>query len=154
MTANTRKRYKAAVLRFFIYLVDWGIRTPESVEELDLELAEFVNHLWQDDLPEQHAMDALSGFSRLLPHCRGKLPIARSYFANWRKTLVRVRALPLTKLMVMGLAGLAYAAGRPDLAAVFLIGFKGLLRSNEMGWLRSSMVVPYPDKTSLWSSSR
>ena len=90
------------MLRFFVYLISWGIRTPRNVEELDLELAEFVNHLWQDDLPEQHAMDALSGFARLLPHCRGKLPIARSYFANWRKTLVRVRALPLIQLMVTG----------------------------------------------------
>ena len=146
MTANTRKRYKAAIMRFFVYLIRWGIRTPRNVEELDLELSEFINHLWQDDLPEQHAMDALSGFGRLLPHCRGKLPIARSYFANWRKTLVRVRALPLTHLMVTGLAGLAYSAGRPDLAAVFLTGFRGLLRSDEMVSLKFSMVLPFPEK--------
>ena len=94
-----------------------------------MELSEFINHFEQDDLPEQHAMDALSALGCLLPQCRGKLPMARSYFAVWKKTLVRVGALPLTLLMVTGLVGLAYGGGKPDLAAVFPTGFRGLLCS-------------------------
>ena len=40
--------------------------------------------------------------------------------------------MPLTGLMVRGLAGVAYMLGCPDLAAILLVGFRGLLRSMEM----------------------
>ena len=55
-------------LRLFVCLTSWGIRTSGNVEKLGLELSEFINHFWQDDLPEQHAMDALPAF---LPGFRG-----------------------------------------------------------------------------------
>ena len=70
MTLNTNNRHKAAILRKFGYRINWSTRTPTTIAELDLLLDEMVNHSWQDDLPEQHAMDGLSGFARLLPHCR------------------------------------------------------------------------------------
>ena len=57
-------------------------------------LSEFIDHFEQDDLPEQHAMDALSALGCLLPQCRGKPLMVKSYFAVWRKTLVQVGALP------------------------------------------------------------
>ena len=80
---------------------------------------------------------------------RGELPISRSYVANWRNTSTRVRGLPLTRLMVTGLVGLAYMVGRPDLAAIFLLGFKGLLRSDEMVGLRFSMTLSSPSESKL-----
>ena len=72
-------------MRLFACLISWGIRTPWNVEKLDRELSEVVNFIWQDDLPEQHAMDALSGLGCLLPHRWGKVPIARSYLATGRR---------------------------------------------------------------------
>ena len=118
-----------------MYINEWGRPAPTAVEELDHELAEFINHLWQDDMPEGAAADALSGFSRLLPHARNKLPISKAYFRNWRETVVtvvRTRALPLSGLMIKGMAGIAYLARRPEIAAILLVGFRGLLRSGEI----------------------
>ena len=106
-------------------LTGWGIRASWNVEKPDLELSEFINHLWQNNLPEQHAMDALPALRCLPPQSQGELPMARSYSATGKKTLVQKGALPLTLLMVTGPVGLAYGAEEPDLAAVFLTGVWG-----------------------------
>ena len=134
-------RYRKAVRRFFHYLSDWGRPWPNTPSQLDFELSEFINHFYQDDAPEGYAADVLSGFRRLFPQSRQALPISQSYFHNWRKTILRTRAIPLTALMVKGLAGVAYARGRPQVVAVLLLGFRALLRSDEMVHIRFDQLM-------------
>jgi len=133
---KTAKRYRATVNAFFMYLSENEKSDPTTVDELDYELSEFINHLYQDDLPEAKACDVVSGCYRLLPQTRRKLPLSKLYMDNWRKSITRVRATPLTSLMVRGLAGLAYMRNRPDLAAALLIGFVALLRTSEIVGLK------------------
>ena len=47
MTPNTRKRHKAAMPLVFVNHIIWGTRTPDSVEELDQVLAEFIKEAEQ-----------------------------------------------------------------------------------------------------------
>ena len=68
--------------------------------------------------------------------------------------MVRVRALPLTQLMVTGLAGLAYMVGRRDLAAVFLAVFMGLLRSDEMVTVKYLLQVQHLATREIWSAAQ
>ena len=144
ITAKTRTRYRNCVRNFFHYLRDMNRVFPSSPEHLDFELAEYINHLWEDDHPEGVAADTLSGLRRLLPACRNKLPTSVFYFQNWRRSVHRVRALPITSVAIKGLAGLCYFRNRPDLAAMLLLGFTALLRTSELLYLRHSNILVFP----------
>ena len=95
----------------------------------------------QDNLPEGWAAEVLSAAQRLLPQTRRNLPLTTFLFRNWRRTVVRVRAMPLSPLAVQGLAGLAISRDRYDIAAVLLLGFVALLRSGKVLNLRFDDII-------------
>ncbi|CAK0858151.1 unnamed protein product [Prorocentrum cordatum] len=104
----------------------------QDAQQLDYEVSEFMNHLWLDDHPEGMATDILSALGRFLPRARNQLPISRFYVTNWRRSVQRVRALPITNLMVCGMAGFALLDQDFGFAAAILAGFAGLLRTSEV----------------------
>ena len=65
---------------------------------------EYLNFLYQDDLPLRCTNDFLNGLQRLYPRCRLRLPTANLYFRNWQKATKRVRALPLAEETVRSMA--------------------------------------------------
>ncbi|CAK0870625.1 unnamed protein product [Prorocentrum cordatum] len=107
-----------------------------DAQQLDYEVSEFMNHLWLDDHPEGMAADVLSALGRFLPRARDQLPISRFYVTNWRRTVQRVRVLPITNIMVCGMAGFALLDQDFGFAAAILAGFAGLLRTSEVVNLR------------------
>ena len=98
---QTMKRYRQAVHRFFLFLVQFELRMPQSVEELDEKGGEFINHLFQDDYPIYYATDFLSGLKRLFPRCRNSMFTSRQYHANWLRTVTRTRATPASPELVI-----------------------------------------------------
>ena len=113
------------------------------MELFDQALAEYIHHLWMDDQPESRAVDTVSGAKRLLPALRRHLTVTQFYIHNWRRTVSRCRALPLSEFLCRALIGLAIAVGRWDLALLYAIGFQGLLRTDEMLSLRFCEVLSY-----------
>ena len=79
--------------------------------------------MYQEGEPISYAGDLLSGVSRWLPGSKAKIPTARLWFKSWGREVVRMRALPIPVKIIKGLAGVALAMGRPDLAALLPLGF-------------------------------
>ena len=133
---GTLHRYRKEVRAFFQYLHDFSIPLPGTLSKLDYELSEYINHLYQDDMPLNYGNDAVSGLKRLFPQCRRHLDLSELYMRNWRRAVHRVRAVPLHFELAQGIAGAAILLEDYTFAAVLLTGYLGLLRSSEMHKLR------------------
>ena len=143
---KTRKRYLVMLQRFLSHLRDLHVRLPQTCSELDARAAAYMEELWQDDRPEGWAADLLSGIKRFVPVARKGLHTTTFLFNNWRRTVRRVRAMPLTPDIVKAMAGVAYLWRRPDLAAVLLCSFAGLLRFDELTHLQRQHFIFSPDR--------
>ena len=111
------------------------------MEEFDRAAADYVEHLWQVDAPESHAVEFLSAVARLVPRARRGLPTTAFYVANWRRTVRRQRAQPLPQEVVQAMAGICFARDLWQLGVALLLGFVGLLRPAELLKLRVQDVV-------------
>jgi integrase len=132
----TEARYKNAVKRFFEWRKSAEFATAGSFAELDNQLSEFVNYLYQDERPTGWAGDCLAGFKRCYPPCRRKLETASAYYKNWLKATKRIQALPLSPAMVQAMASFCMISGQTRLGAGLLLCFVGLLRVGELIKLR------------------
>ena len=132
ITQKTLDSYRKQVRLFFEYLHVHRICMPSSLDELDAEASEYVNHMYQEGEPHGYATTFVSGLKRLYPKCRKRLDIATQFCKHWTKTLRRKRAMPLPANVVVGMAGLAYAFGEPRVGISLLVGFLGLLRTGEL----------------------
>ena len=141
INARTRQRYLCQLRRFFRWVRLFAGHIPSSLPELDRLASEFVNALWQEDDNVAYAGDFLSGLARFVPVARDGVPITRQFLCNWRRTVTRVRALPWSWDFTRAMAGVAWAYGRYDLAALFLVGFRGLLRTEEIVGLRPKSLL-------------
>ena len=132
ISAETNRRYKAAVKRFFEYFELRFIKKPKSIKGLRYAAAEFVNFVYQDDRPLDWAEHFLSGMKRLHPESKPALDTAQLYYNNWRKSVTRVKAFPYTMQMVLGMASTLVNEGLPRLAVVVLLAFVGVFRLGEL----------------------
>ena len=67
---STIRKYNLAIKRFFVWLDSAEKTIPVSLEDLDEAVGEYINHLYQDDLPVGWASDVVCGFKRFYPKCR------------------------------------------------------------------------------------
>ena len=144
ISSRTRQRYERQITVFFNYLTRHSITLPSTYRKLDELLSSYVDHMFLDDEPIGYAGDLISAFSRFLPGCRLLIPVTRLWFRNWQREVVRVRALPIPAKVVKGLAGMALALGRRDLAALIPLGFLCVLRTGELLALRPADITFSP----------
>lgn len=83
----------------------------------------------------------LSGFKRLVPRLRYRLPTAQQYYQNWLRDHVPQRAVPMPWLVAKALSAAAWKTGHYDLAVLLLVGFCFLLRTMEFVMLRREHIV-------------
>ena len=67
---RTRRSYENAAAAFIQYFRALRGRLPNTMVELDEELAEYVNHLYQEGDSVSLAGWTLSGLKRFYPRCR------------------------------------------------------------------------------------
>ena len=120
---KTQRRYNKAVEKFFIFCTFFHGSQPNSGEELNFLLSEFVNHLWQDDEPYQNAVDAVAAVRRYLPTYRSHTSTAQAYLRNWGRTRMVRRALPLPLSALLGIVGHAALYEDWVTAAACYIGY-------------------------------
>ena len=132
LSSLTLRRYRLSVSRFFAWLSSCGIAMPTTHELVDFYLSEYLNFLFNSNKPETWATDAVSGMTRLVPSMRGRLKVSWSYISNWRKTVQRSRALPLSPDVVLAMASLSLLNGKPRFAAAILLSFSCLFRPSEL----------------------
>ena len=66
----TKKRYEAALNRFFDFLRFEGISLPKQKQALDDLVSEYVEHLWSSGEGRALASDTLAGLQNLEPHLK------------------------------------------------------------------------------------
>ena len=144
ITARTRKSYRKAIANFFRHLAANAVAIPNSLEDLDVLLADFINECWLEGEPHGYAGHLLSGFGRFYPPCKHAMPTAWQYFNNWQRQIAPCRAAPLPPQVMTAMASAAVQVDRYDLAAALFIGFVCLLRTNELLMVRKRHCKFYP----------
>ncbi|CAE7227476.1 unnamed protein product [Symbiodinium sp. CCMP2592] len=117
---------------------------PRSMADLDDELAEYINHLYQEGDNVTQAGWTVSGLKRFLPRCRPHLQTAQLFLRNWHRVHLPQRTSPLPWLGAKAMAAAAARIGRFDLALLVLIGFSFFLRTMELLSLRSVHIRLFP----------
>ncbi|CAE7177202.1 unnamed protein product [Symbiodinium necroappetens] len=121
--------YENAVAALFQYLNALRGRLPRTMAELDEELAEYINHLYQEGDAVTLAGWTLSGLKRFFPRCRPHLLTSQLFLRNWQRVHLPQRTSPMTWLGARAMAGAACKVGRPDLALSIFLGFAFFLRT-------------------------
>ena len=129
---KTRIRYERMLSKFIGFVHTMGLRWPEEPAQVDHLAGMFLDHLWADDRPEGWAADFVSALKRYLPIMKRQLYVTSLLFANWRRTVSRKRAWPMTLLVLKAFVGLSLYRHNWDMAATLLVGFAGCLRCAEM----------------------
>ena len=148
ISCRTRKRYEQQLRRFFEHLTRHEIPIPSSFRQLDETLANYIDHMFLEGEPVGYAGDAISAISRFYPNARVRIPVTRLWFRNWQREVVRVRALPIPSAVCQGMAGIALAMGRSDLAALLPLAFLCMLRTSEIVGVSAGDITFSPFGTS------
>ena len=144
----TRLRYERSISNFFYHLSSLDIDLAGSWSDLDKQVANYIDHLFLEGEPVGYAGDLLSGLSRFVPGSRLRMPTARLWFRNWQREIVRKRALPIPCFVVKGMAGMALAFNRRDLAVLLPLGFACMLRTGELLGMQKRDIAFNPKMTS------
>ena len=105
-----------------------SLSTTPKFSELDLQLGNFLNFLFQNEMPLYLGTNCIAGFKKFHPRCKRHLDTACSWLNNWARVTRRVQAMPLHPLLVKGFVAFGILKGDPDFAISVYVGFLGLLR--------------------------
>ena len=147
VSTGMRLRYSQAVLSFLVFLADADLAATRTSQLCDAA-ARWVEYLYADGQRKGLASDGLAGLQYFWPQCQGKLKQAWKLVKVWQRVGPPMRVLPLSPLLVLGMAGMAAALRLPEIAAGLLVCFDGILRSGELYQLRVSDVTFYGSKAS------
>ena len=136
LTENTRERYCSALMTLIPVLLKVTL-----LSQLDAAISDWVQTMWSSGQPQYLVSDALSGLSFYEPWTKRQYPTAWRLFSVWRKLEIPSRAPPFTAELIRSLATYAYRHNDLLFAAVFLLGFYGMLR-NWIWQLRTCWSTP------------
>eukprot|EP00435_Cladocopium_sp_Y103_P016610 s1020_g4.t1 len=106
--------------------------------ELDSQVGEYINHLYQEGEAVTRAGWLLSGLRRFYPRLRRELCLAQQWYNNWTREHVPARATPMPWRVAQSMVGLCRHEGWFHLGVCILIGFAFFLRTQELLTLRVS----------------
>ena len=131
VTVAMSRRYSTAVLAFLNFLYDSSI-VISRFSQFDDAACAWLEFLYADGQRKGLASDGLAGIQHFLPRCIGRLRQSWKLLKVWQKVEPPMRVLPLSPLVLLGMAGLAARLRLQDVAAGLLICFDGMLRSGEL----------------------
>ena len=117
---------------FFVWRKARGLCANPTFAVLDLQLAEYVNHLYQSELPFYLATTCIAGFKKFQPRCKRHIDTACSWLNNWSRVTRKVRAMPLHPDLVKAFVAFGILKKDPEFALAVYVGFLGLLRGGEI----------------------
>ena len=132
ISSRTLGIYRREVSLFFGYLDAEGLPLARSYSKLDQQVANYINHLFQEDESLTKAGWLLSGIKRLYPRVRRELAISQQWYNNWCREHLPRRATPITWPLIQAFSGVCFQLGWPRLASLLLIGFVFFPRTREM----------------------
>ena len=140
VSAVTRGRYVLACEELVAF---WKlhVRGPQHSPSLDLAVAEYIEHLYQEGDTVGMASTTLAALQYFQPDCLGKLKYSWKLTGLWRRIEPPNQVTPFTDLTALALAGAAHDLGHKDLCALILLGFDRFLRSGELFKLRKACIA-------------
>ena len=132
ITRLTVSRYTSAMNSFFRWRRAWGLCAKPEFAELDLQLGEYLNHLYQNDRSLYLGINCIAGFKKLRPRCKKHIDTAVAWLNNWVKVTVKVQAMPLHRNLVKAFVSYGLLKREYDFALSLYVGFLGLLRGCEI----------------------
>ena len=132
MTANMKKRYDAALNRYFDFERLHSFPAPMDYADVDATVASYVEQLWQEGDPRYWAEDTVSGFTKMIPSIKGSFRLSWALITAWQRNEPPRRCTPLTMDILLAMVGRAVTLGWHRLGLLLLLGFHCILRTAEM----------------------
>eukprot|EP00971_Amphidinium_carterae_P328003 6459666-Amphidinium_carterae.1 len=127
----TYQRYQTALESFLQWLATLGVPLAVSFRGFDLQMAEFIEHLWASGATRSVAGYVISGAQFFL-RAKRVFPVSWALWATWGKLEVPRRAPPLPAYAWGAWLEFCFWRSEFSFAAVLLLGFVGLLRTAEL----------------------
>ena len=147
IAGRTIHLYKREVSFFLDHLVACGFGMPQTFFELESQLAECINVLYQEGESISKPGWVLSGLKRLYPRSRKELQTEQQWYTNWTREHTPQRATPITWNIVQAFIGLCVQEHWYSLGLTLLLSFVFFLRIGEIMTLSCSDITL--DHTSL-----
>ena len=132
ITRLTVTRYLSAMNSFYTWRRTNGLESEPKFSELDLQLGNYLNYLFQNEMPLYLGVNCIAGFKKFYPRCKRHLDTASSWLNNWSRITRRVQAMPLHPSLVKSFMTYGILKGDPEFAISVYVGFLGLLRGGEI----------------------
>ena len=145
VSAVTRERYVLAC-EDLVSFWKLHVRGPQRCPSLDLAVAEYIEHLYQEGDTVGMASTTLAALQYFQPDSIGKLKYSWKLTGLWRRIEPPNQVTPFTDLTALAIAGAAHNLGYNDLCALVLLGFDRFLRSGELFKLRKACLAFGLDK--------
>ena len=117
---------------FFVWRRSNGLNANPNLRELDLQLGDYLNHLYLRDMPLYLGTNCIAGFKKFHPRCKPQLNTASSWLNNWTRSIRRTQAMPLHPDLVKAFVAFGILKQDPDFAISLYVGFLALLRGSEI----------------------
>ena len=143
---GTKKRYEAALSKFFAFLKYEHLSLPRARSAMDDLVSDYIEHLWASGEGRALASDTLAGLQHEDAKLKGNLPLSWRLLKVWNQNELPNRAPPLPESVVHALAGWALMHDDFDFALSVLLGFYGMLRTGELVDLLPHQVHAPSDK--------
>ena len=127
ISKHTQSRYYLAVSKLCK-----TVSAVESMEDMDEQIADWIEVQFHKGVPLNLIGDALSGLHYFLPSTRKRLPVSWKLFGVWRKMEVPSRAPPLPSDLCWAMMSRAAQRGHLSMAALLGLGFDCFLRTGEL----------------------
>ena len=142
ITRQTVRKYTSAMNSFFKWRKAKGLCAQPDLIELDLQLGNYLNYLYQNDLPLYLGTNCIAGFKKFHPRCKRQLETASTWLNNWSRVAAKVQAMPLHPVLVKAFVAYGILRKEPDFALSIYVGFLALLRGCEIFNFRMCDVQP------------
>ena len=137
----TLQRYSYAFNFFWQFMINTMGCSPESYEQFDRSVAEYIEYLWEDGATKGLAQLTVSAVAYFLPACRRSLSYSWRMISAWQRCELPTRATPFTVRMLGAVCGVFWAWGHERTAAFMMVAFHCLLRTGEMFQILGASVL-------------
>ena len=137
---RTLSKYNLATQWFLQWLGMVGFAVASSYDQLDFQLSEYLEFLWEVGQRYNLAGETLSSASHRT-HAERKLPYSWRLLGAWNTHKNPVRAPPMSRLVAHAMAAAALRDSQPWMALSILIGFHAFLRTTELLSLTAGQVL-------------
>ena len=140
VSATTLRRYRMHAKWFVLWLHCFGLEIGCSFEELNDQLEDYLEFLWDANCALSIASNTLSGVQFLVKG-KGHFGNAWRLHSVWRSKEPPVRAPPMSRLMILAMSMYALQHNDFGFAASLMLGFHCFLRTGELLSLMKRDVV-------------